>query len=157
MMSFELNGRIYETDENDYLQNPDDWNEDVAEYIADMVGIKLTQEHKVVIGLIRDYYQEYGCAPYLGVIVKIMGQKLGEGEKANRKYFFYLFPQGPYLQAYKIAGVPMPITDYDSESALMRWHLWSKTYEGINTCGFTDTPTDPPWLQEGMEDSEETF
>jgi sulfur relay (sulfurtransferase) DsrC/TusE family protein len=38
-MSFEINGKIYETDENGYLKNPAQWNREIAKYLAKLLGI----------------------------------------------------------------------------------------------------------------------
>ncbi|MEW5767836.1 MAG: TusE/DsrC/DsvC family sulfur relay protein [bacterium] len=72
-MSFELNRKTYETDENGGLQNPEDWNEEVAKYLARGEEIELTSEHWKVIDILRHYYQEYGYPPQMKVIVKKMG------------------------------------------------------------------------------------
>lgn len=149
-MGFEFNGRVYETDENGYLQNPDDWDEDVSVYLAKMVNLELTQEHWEVINIIRNYYQEYQYPPALKIIAKKMGHRLG-AEKGSKQYFFQLFPKGPYQQAYKIAGVPMPFVGCGCEEALMHWQLWGKTYESL-TCKQSDTSTEPPWLQKDVEE-----
>ncbi len=154
-MSFELKGRVYETDGQGYLQNPEDWNKEVAQYLAKVVGLELTSEHWEVIGIIREHYQKYQTAPPLKVITNQM-KRLCTG-KDNKEYFFNLFPDGPYNQAYKIAGVPMPYTDCGCERALMRWYLWSKTYEGIPSNKPHDTPSEPPWLQSHMENSQREF
>lgn len=145
-MSFKLKEKVYETDENGYLQNPEDWNKEVARYIAKVVGLKLTSEHWEVINILREYTQEYGYPPQMKVIARAMEKRLG-AEKGNYKYFYKLFPKWPYNQAYKIAGVPMPFTGCDCGGRLIKWHLWSKTYEGIPTCKPSDTPKNPPCLQ----------
>ncbi len=106
-MSFELNGVFYQTDKEGYLENPENWNKEVAEYMASTVDTELTPEHWQVIEILRDYYQEYGYPPQVKVIVKTMQKRFGT-EKGNYKYFYQLFPKGPYLQAYKIAGVSNP-------------------------------------------------
>ncbi|MDI6792243.1 MAG: TusE/DsrC/DsvC family sulfur relay protein [bacterium] len=126
-MSFELNRKTYETDENGCLQNPEDWNKKVAKYLARGVEIDLTSEHWKVIDILRHYYQEYGYPPQMKAIVKKM-EKRFVSEKANHKYFYKLFPQGPYNQAYKIAGIPMPYLTRGCEAPLIRWYLWSNTY-----------------------------
>ena len=145
-MGFELNGKVYETDDNGYLQNPDDWNKEAARYMAKVVGLELTSEHWEVIGILREYYHQYQYPPALKIIAKEMGHRLGS-EKGSKGYFFQLFPGGQYRQAYKIAGVPMPFTDCGCERALIHWHLWDKTYEGTPAGKPSDTPTEPCWLQ----------
>lgn len=147
-MGFELNGKIYETDENGYLKNPDDWDENVAEYIAKMVKIELTLDHWEVIKIARNYYQKYRYAPIVRIIVQEM-KNIFEPKKATHKYFYNLFPEGPYNQTYKIAGVQMPFTccGDENEPTIMRWYLWNKTYGTGVDCGVSDTPQDPPWLQ----------
>lgn len=126
-MGFEINGRIYETDENGYLQNPEAWNKEAAEYLARIAGLELTAEHWEVINILRDYYQEYGYPPQMKVIAKEMKKRLG-AEKGNRKYFYQLFPGGPYNQAFKIAGILMCFSTCGCEGPLIRRYLWSKTY-----------------------------
>ncbi|HDY69494.1 MAG TPA: sulfurtransferase TusE, partial [Actinobacteria bacterium] len=42
-MSFELDGKTYETDDDGYLVNLDEWNEGVAGYMAEQEGIDMTE------------------------------------------------------------------------------------------------------------------
>ena len=44
-MSFELNGKTYETDEEGYLINLGDWSEDVATFLAQQEKLDLTPNH----------------------------------------------------------------------------------------------------------------
>ncbi len=143
-MSFELNEKFYETDENGYLQNPDDWNKDVAVYMAKITVLELTPEHWEVIKSIRNYYHEYQSPPALKIIAKEMERRLGT-EKGSKDYFFQLFPRGQYQQAYKIAGVPMPFTGCDCENTLIHWKLWSNTYAPL-IGKQSDTSGEPLWL-----------
>jgi tRNA 2-thiouridine synthesizing protein E len=70
-------------------------------------GIELTEEHWVVLNILRDYYIEFQTAPAVRVLNKNIGKKVGK-EKGNSKYVYGLFPQGPAVQACKYAGLPKP-------------------------------------------------
>ena len=106
-MSFELNGKSYETDEEGYLTNLGDWSEDVAGYIAQQENVAMTPNHWEVINFLRTYYNDYQIAPAVRVLTKAIGKTLGP-EKGNSKYLYELFPYGPAKQACKIAGLPKP-------------------------------------------------
>lgn len=107
MSSIEVNGKTYETDEEGYLVNLADWNIDIADHIAQVENLKLTDQHWEVINFLREYYEEYQIAPAVRVLTKAIGKKLGP-EKGNSQYLYELFPYGPAKQACKIAGLPKP-------------------------------------------------
>ena len=106
-MALEVNGKTYETDEEGFLLNLNDWNEDVAKALAQGENIDMTESHWEVINFLRDCYNEYQIAPAVRVLTKAIGKKLGP-EKGNSKYLYDLFPFGPGKQACKIAGLPKP-------------------------------------------------
>jgi dissimilatory sulfite reductase related protein len=106
-MAIEVNGKIYETDEEGYLVNLSDWNEDVANHLAEVENLPLSENHWEVINFLREYYQEYQIAPAVRVLTKAIAKKLG-ADKGNSKYLYELFPYGPAKQACKIAGLPKP-------------------------------------------------
>jgi tRNA 2-thiouridine synthesizing protein E len=106
-MSFEYNGRNYETDEEGYLQNLSDWSEEVASHMAEQENIHMTENHWEVVNFLRNYYTEYQIAPAIRVLTKAIGKKLGP-DKGNSKYLYQLFPYGPAKQACKFAGLPKP-------------------------------------------------
>jgi TusE/DsrC/DsvC family sulfur relay protein len=107
MGAFDLNGKAYETDEEGYLVNLSDWNEDVAQFLAQQENVELTPNHWEVVNFLREYYNEYQIAPAIRVLTKAIGKKLG-ADKGNNKYLYELFPYGPAKQACKIAGLPKP-------------------------------------------------
>lgn len=107
MPSIEVSGKSYETDEEGYLVNLADWNKDVAEYIAKVENVNMSQQHWEVVDFLREYYDEYQIAPAVRVLTKAIGKKLG-AEKGNSQYLYELFPYGPAKQACKIAGLPKP-------------------------------------------------
>ena len=106
-MSYEVNGKVIEHDEEGYIQNLDDWSEPLANYIAEQEDLHMGPEHWEVVNFLRDYYQEYQIAPAIRVLTKAIGKKLGK-EKGSNKYLYELFPYGPAKQACKIAGLPKP-------------------------------------------------
>ena len=106
-MAFEINGKTYETDEEGYLANLNDWSPDVADHMATEDDCDLSETHWEVINFLRDYYEEYQIAPAVRVLTKAIGKRLGK-DKGNSKYLYELFPYGPAKQACKYAGLPKP-------------------------------------------------
>lgn len=106
-MGIEMNGQMFETDEEGYLQNLSDWNPEIAGQMAQLDDCDLSDNHWEVINFLRDYYEEYQIAPAVRVLTKAIGKKLGK-DKGNSKYLYELFPYGPAKQACKYAGLPKP-------------------------------------------------
>jgi tRNA 2-thiouridine synthesizing protein E len=107
MANIEVDGKSYETDEEGYLVDLTTWNADVANYIAKVENIDMTEQHWEVINFLREYFEEYQIAPAVRVLTKAIGKKLG-AEKGTSEYLYGLFPYGPGKQACKIAGLPKP-------------------------------------------------
>ena len=106
-MAIEVNGKSFETDEEGYLANLNDWEKDVATMMAKEDDIELSDDHWEIINFLREYYEEYQIAPAVRVLTKAVGKKLGK-DKGNSKYLYELFPYGPGNQACKFAGLPKP-------------------------------------------------
>ena len=106
-MAIEVNGKSFETDEEGYLANLNDWEKDVATVMAKEDDIELSDDHREIINFLREYYEEYQIAPAVRVLTKAVGKKLGK-DKGNSKYLYELFPYGPGKQACKFAGLPKP-------------------------------------------------
>ena len=101
MSTIELAGKTFEVDEDGFLQNPDLWDDAVAEAFAPTEEIKeMTEEHWKVVRYIRNYYLEFGVAPMIRKLCKESGFKLNK--------IYELFPSGPAKGACKIAGLPKP-------------------------------------------------
>ncbi len=107
MPTMEFQGKQYEIDEDGYLVNLDDWSRELAEHIAKLEDIQMTDAHWEVVNFLRDYYQKYQIAPMIKILVKEIGKVMGP-EKGNTKYLYELYPGGPAKQACKIAGLPKP-------------------------------------------------
>ena len=106
-MAIEVNGKSFETDEEGYLANLNDWEKDVATVMAKEDDIELSDDHWEIINFLREYYEEHQIAPAVRVLTKAVGKKLGK-DKGNSKYLYELFPYGPGKQACKFAGLPKP-------------------------------------------------
>ncbi len=106
-MPIELNGAIYETDEEGFLQDPSLWSEALARKMASDDGIELGSDHWTAIEILRDYYAQFAIAPPVRILVRQMGRRVGK-EKANSPYLYELFPFGPAKQACRYAGLPKP-------------------------------------------------
>jgi tRNA 2-thiouridine synthesizing protein E len=104
-MAVEIDGKPLETTETGYLVNVEDWNEQVATYLAAQEGIELTQAHWDVLHYLRDeYINNNGNQPNNRSIIKDMSGKWGH--KVSNKEMFDLFPGNPSKQAGLIAGLP---------------------------------------------------
>ena len=101
MPSYESQGRVYDVDEDGFLQDPGLWNDDVAMDFMSTDGIsELTEDHWKVIHYIRNYYLQFGIAPMVRKVCKQTGFSLKE--------IYSLFPSGPAKGACKLAGLPKP-------------------------------------------------
>ncbi|MCW8876993.1 MAG: TusE/DsrC/DsvC family sulfur relay protein [Kangiellaceae bacterium] len=95
------------TDPQGYLKDASQWDESIAEIIAKLEGIELTQDHWQVIRYVRQFYNEFNTSPSIRPLVKYLASVLPQ-EKANSLFLQVLFPEGPAKQATKIAGLPKP-------------------------------------------------
>jgi len=96
-----------ETDAQGYLKDATQWDESLAETIAAIEGIELSDDHWQVVRYVRKFYQEFNTSPSIRPLVKYLGKVLPP-EKGNSLYLQVLFPEGPAKQATKIAGLPKP-------------------------------------------------
>mgnify|MGYP001226353149 FL=1 len=96
-----------ETDKEGFLRNTDDWNPAIAERLADLDGIILTDDHWEVIHLMRDYYQNYRLFPANRVLVTKVREAFGES-KGTSIHLMKLFTGKPAKHIAKFAGLPKP-------------------------------------------------
>jgi len=101
MPNIEVNGQTVELDEDGFLVVLDQWNEDVARYLAKEEGVEeLNEDHWKIINYLKGYFAEYGIAPMVRKMTKESGYSLKE--------IYDLFPSGPAKGACKVAGLPKP-------------------------------------------------
>jgi tRNA 2-thiouridine synthesizing protein E len=98
---------MLELDNDGFLKNLEDWNEQVAEALAQQEGIELTAEHWEILLLLRRFYQEFDVSPAMRPLSKYIRAELG-GDKASSIYLLQLFPGSPAKVAARIAGLPRP-------------------------------------------------
>ncbi len=104
-MTLVVNGKEVATTPSGFLENINDWNEDIAKVIAEQEKIELTEKHWDVIHYLRDeFINNAGNQPNTRTMVKALGDKWGE--KIKPKDLYDLFPGDPSKQAGRIGGLP---------------------------------------------------
>lgn len=106
-MAIDFKGEKIATDKQGYLLDHTQWQEALATQMAVYDAFELTAAHWEVINFIRQFYLTYNTSPAIRALTKAMKAEFGE-EKANSRYLFRLFPDGPAKQATKYAGLPKP-------------------------------------------------
>lgn len=99
-------GKI-ETDKEGYLLDSQMWTPKVAEHIASIENIELTEERWRIINFVREFYNSYDTSPAMRALVNALKSQYGE-EKGNSRFLYRLFPKGPAKIATKLAGLPKP-------------------------------------------------
>jgi tRNA 2-thiouridine synthesizing protein E len=106
-MAYEVNGTTIATNANGYLENLEDWSEDLAKVIAQEEGIELTDKSWDVINYLRDeYFNNNENQPNERHMVKHFKKLWTDLDKVDTKALYVLFPRGPAKEAGKIAGLP---------------------------------------------------
>ncbi|MDE1461588.1 TusE/DsrC/DsvC family sulfur relay protein [Spartinivicinus poritis] len=94
-------------DKEGYLKQLSDWDQTVAEALAEQEGLELSDRHWEIIHALRDFYQQFEQSPAMRPFVKHIANSLGK-DKGNSIYLMQLFPGSPAKLAAKIAGLPRP-------------------------------------------------
>jgi tRNA 2-thiouridine synthesizing protein E len=104
-MTIEFNGRTIATAANGYLENREDWSEDLAGHMAKLEDIELTERHWDVLRYLREeFFGNSEHQPNTRTIVKAMSEKWGAA--VDQRELYDLFPGDPSKQASRIAGLP---------------------------------------------------
>ncbi len=106
-MQLEINGKIIALSEAGWLENLDEWNEDIADGIAKNEKVELTDEHWDIIKVAREYFADNSTVAEPRKFSKIMKERFGV-DRSSSKYIYALFPYGLVKSANKIAGLPRP-------------------------------------------------
>ena len=103
-----VDGKTIQLSEAGWLENLDEWSEDLAEEIAKNEKIDaLTEEHWDIINEAREYFHDNGSVCEPRAFTKLMKTKYGR-DRSSQKYIYSLFPTGLVKCANKIAGLPRP-------------------------------------------------
>jgi len=94
-----------ERDAEGYLVEPGDWNEELAQVLAQEENIQLTDDHWDTIRFMRDYFEEHQVIPDARFVIKHLAERMG---RDAQKKLFELYPYGYVKQACKIAGMRRP-------------------------------------------------
>lgn len=92
-------GFTVDLNDEGYLNDPSQWNEDVAAEIAKEEGIELTDKHFEVLHFLRD---KHSAGEQLTI------RKVGKSGITDIKGLYQLFPGGPLKKSSRIAGIPKP-------------------------------------------------
>ena len=96
-----ISGREIFFDEDGFFWDPQEWNEETAEVLAEESGMKeLNETHWMILRFLREYYFQNGRAPLNREIKGGTGISLMEMEA--------LFPGGIKYGARRLAGLPNP-------------------------------------------------
>ncbi len=94
-----------ERDAEGYLVEPGDWNDGIAQMLAQEEHITLNDDHWDAIRFMRGYYEEHQVAADARFVIKHLAERFG---REAQKKLFVLFPYGYVKQACKIAGMRRP-------------------------------------------------
>jgi len=87
-------------DEEGFMTDSNAWTPEIAEAIAEAIGLELTDRHWVVINFNRKDFQENGEPPTLRRITK--------QTDVDTKELYQLFPGGPAKNAARVSGLGKP-------------------------------------------------
>ena len=101
MTSRTIAGSTVQVNNEGYMEDPSQWNREIAGELARETGIQLTDKHFEVL----EYLREQHAA---GVPLTL--RKVGKSGIVDIKGLYSLFPGGPLKYSSKIAGIPKPVS-----------------------------------------------
>ena len=96
-------------DEKGYLLDWKAWTFEVADTMAAADGVNLNADHRAILNIFREYFEQFDIEPPMRALVKICRKQLGD-EKGSSVYLYRLFPDGPTLQPTRYSGLPRPLS-----------------------------------------------
>ena len=105
-MSISVLGTEIATTDSGFLENVEDWSEEVARVLAAQEQLELSERHWDLVRFLRDeYVNNGGNQPNTRNLVKAMA-KAWDDKAVNAKSLYDLFPGDPSKQGGRIAGLP---------------------------------------------------
>jgi dissimilatory sulfite reductase related protein len=99
MSQITVNGKNIDVNEEGYFTDPTQWDEEIAKYLAEEIGLKLSDIHMEVLKHLREENAK-------GTALSI--RKVGKSGIVDIKEFYELFPGGPLKKSSYVAGIPKP-------------------------------------------------
>ena len=95
-----ISGHDIHVDDEGFLTSFDEWDETLAQVLAEQIGIGLTDEHLSVISFLRKDFKDTGETATIRRVATVGG--------VPTKRLFELFPKKPAKKMAYIAGLPKP-------------------------------------------------
>lgn len=83
-----------------FLLDADDWDEALAQAMAEALGVELTEEHWQVVLWARQAYLDSGASPNV--------RRVASGTGLGTRRMYELFPRSPGKTTAMLAGIPKP-------------------------------------------------
>ncbi len=103
-----MNAKLPERDAEGFLLDPEDWDESVAEALAQEEELELDDTRWAILRFMRDYLAEHGVAPDVRHVTQFLAKTQGLSKKEAKALLFQTFPYGYVKQACKLAGFRKP-------------------------------------------------
>ncbi len=103
-----MNESMPPRDDQGYLVNPEDWTAELARELAREESLQLEDDHWLIIGFIRDQFEQHQVTPDIRHAAKFLAGQAGLDKQNGKARIFELFPFGYVKQACKIAGMRRP-------------------------------------------------
>lgn len=100
MTTATIAGHDVKLNDDGFMTDPLEWTPDIAEELARLAGIALTERHWKVIEFCRRDAAEQGTSPGLRRITSQTG--------VPTKELYQLFPKGPGILAARVSGLTKP-------------------------------------------------
>ena len=101
METVEYMGKTFSVDEDGFIDEFNNYCPEWEQWVKTVEGIEeINDEHRILVKVLRDYYDKNGIAPMVRILSKVTGFKL--------KHIYELYPSGPGKGACKMAGLPKP-------------------------------------------------
>ena len=89
------------------LVDQNEWSPELADHLAKLENIELTDAHWLVITFLRTFYFQYAVTPMVNLLIKHLAEEF-DTTISDEKRLYELFPKGPSRQGSQIAGLPAP-------------------------------------------------
>ncbi|MBT2996296.1 MAG: TusE/DsrC/DsvC family sulfur relay protein [Candidatus Thiodiazotropha sp. (ex Ctena orbiculata)] len=105
--TIEVEGRMVAINDEGYLLDFGDWSPAVTEALAEADGVKLTDEHWLLIDFLHRFYAEYEIAPEIPILARNLCKDQNDC-RWTKRYIENLFPGGAKM-ACRYAGLTKPV------------------------------------------------